>query len=270
MNEVKWIKIVTDIFDNRKIKQIEQMPDSDALLVIWFKLICLAGKINENGNLYFTEELPYTDRLLANEFNKPIATIQLALQTFQEFQMIEVIDDIIRISNWEKYQNVDGMERIREQTRLRVAKHRENKKLECNVTGNATVTHSNALDKEEDIDIDKDNINPLYPPLGETTKKERQSHKSMVAILQERHFSQPIEEVMTQWLKYKVEKKNGYKETGLKVLLDKVDRLVKEYGEDAFVDVVIRSMEKNYQGIVYEWLEKENPKQDKQGFERFV
>lgn len=165
MSEVKWIKIVTDIFDNRKIKQIEQMPDSDALLVIWFKLICLAGKVNDNGFLAFTDEVPYTDRLLANEFNKPIATVQLALKTFQEFQMIEVIDDIIRISNWEKYQNVDGMERIREQTRVRVARHRENKKLECNVTSNATVTQCNALDIEEDIDkeIDKNNISCSEP-----------------------------------------------------------------------------------------------------------
>ena len=172
MSDVKWIKIVTDIFDNRKIKQIEQMPDSDALLVIWFKLLSLAGKINDNGYLTFTDELPYTDRLLSTEFNKPIATIQLALKTFQEFQMIEVIDDIIKISNWEKYQNVDGMEKIREQTRKRVAKHRERKKLECNANSNVTVTQGNATDKEEDIDkdIEKKNRGTFVPPTVDEVK----------------------------------------------------------------------------------------------------
>lgn len=39
MADVKWIKIATDIFDNRKIKQIEAMPKGEAIIVIWIKLI---------------------------------------------------------------------------------------------------------------------------------------------------------------------------------------------------------------------------------------
>ena len=61
MAEVKWVKIVTDIFDNRKIKQIESLPEGDTIIVIWFKLLCLAGTINDNGNVYITQEIPYTD-----------------------------------------------------------------------------------------------------------------------------------------------------------------------------------------------------------------
>lgn len=152
MAEVKWIKIATDIFDNQKIKIIESMPDGDAIIVIWFKILMLAGNVNDGGSVYFTQDIPYTEQMLATVFNRPLTTIQLAMKTFEEFGMIEIVDDIIQVSNWEKYQNVDGLERIREQTRLRVAKHREKKKLECNATGNATVTQSNAID----IDIDKE------------------------------------------------------------------------------------------------------------------
>lgn len=152
MAEVKWIKLSIDVFDNRKIKLIEALPDGDAMVVTWFKLLCLAGNTNDNGDVYFTNEVPYTEEMLATLFNKPLQTVRMALNTFQQFGMLEVIDDIIHISNWEKYQNVEGMDRIREQTRNRVAKHREKKKLECNVT----VTQCNATDIEEDIDIDKD------------------------------------------------------------------------------------------------------------------
>lgn len=161
MAEVKWIKIATDIFDNKKIKIIESMPDGDAIIVIWFKILMLAGNVNDGGSVYFTKDIPYTDQMLATVFNKPLSTIQLALNTFEKFGMIEVVDDIIHLSNWEKYQNVDGLEKIREQTRARVAKHREMKKLECNVTSNVTVTQCNATDIEEDIDIelDKDKSN---------------------------------------------------------------------------------------------------------------
>ena len=156
MADVKWIKLSTDIFDNRKIRQIECLPDGDSIIVIWVKLMCLAGEINDCGRVYFTREIPYTDQMLAQQFNRPLTTVQMALNTFQHFGMIELIDNILHISNWEKYQNIEGLEKIREQTRKRVAKCRENKRLllESNVTCNVTVTDSNAT--EEDIEEDKD------------------------------------------------------------------------------------------------------------------
>lgn len=158
MSEVKWIKICTDIFDNKKIKMLEAMPDGDALIVIWLKLLTLAGNTNDNGYIYFTKDIPYTEQMLATLFNRPLITVQLALKTFENYGMIEVIEDILRVSNWEKYQNVEGMERIREQTRKRVAKYREQKKIECNVTSNVTETQSNAIDIdiEKDIEIEKE------------------------------------------------------------------------------------------------------------------
>ena len=153
MADVKWIKIVTDIFNNKKIKQIDAMPDADTILVIWFKLLCLAGSINESGLIILTKDLAYTDEMLATEFRKPINTVRLALKTFESFGMIELVDNIYCISNWEKYQNIEGLERIREQTRLRVARHREKQKLlPCNVT----VTQGNATDIERDKERDKD------------------------------------------------------------------------------------------------------------------
>ena len=149
MAEVKWIKIVTDIFDNKKIKQIEKIPNGDTILVIWFKLIVLAGVTNDDGLIYITDEIPYNCETLSNEFNKPLNEIKIALDIFQKFKMIEIIDDFIRLKNWQQYQNTDGLEKIREQTRLRVQKHRENQRLtleneKCNVTRNVTVTQSNA------------------------------------------------------------------------------------------------------------------------------
>lgn len=166
MSNVKWVKVMTDMFDNRKIKQIEQLPDGDSIIVIWVKLLCLAGNVNECGFVFFTKEIPYTDEMMATEFNRPVSTIRLALQTFQRFGMVEIINDVIKISNWENYQNVDGMDKLREQTRKRVAKYREKQKhlledkgqKDSNVTCNVTVTECNAIeeDKEEDIERDKE------------------------------------------------------------------------------------------------------------------
>ena len=158
MSDVKWIQIATGIFDNRKIKQIERMPEGDAIIVVWIKLLCLAGTCNKNGLIYFTEEIPYTDDMLATEFGmeqpQRFNVLKLALATFVRFKMIEIIDSVYFISSWEKYQNTDALNKIREQTRLRVSKHRENKKVTCNVTVTDNVTQCNATDKEKEIEKD--------------------------------------------------------------------------------------------------------------------
>lgn len=158
MAEVKWIKVSTEMFsNNRKIKQIEVMPEGDAILVIWLKLLFLAGNINDGGAIYITPEIPYTDEMLANELRRPLNTVRLALNTFEHFGMIKIVDDILHLSSWEKYQSTDKLAEIREQTRQRVAKCREKKALaQGDVTSNVTVTLRNAIEEEKEKDKEKE------------------------------------------------------------------------------------------------------------------
>lgn len=151
MSEIKWIKITTDIFDDEKICLIDALPDHDAILVIWFKIIVLAGKLNKNGVLAISPNLVYTDEMLATRFQRPLNTVRMALGIFERFGMIEVVEGVITLPNWEKHQNIDGMEKIKEQTRKRVARHREKQKELAlgNVTGNVTVTDGNALEEDK-------------------------------------------------------------------------------------------------------------------------
>ena len=157
MSEIKWIKITTDIFDDEKIRLIDALPDHDAILVIWFKILALAGKHNRNGLLMMSDKVHYTDEMLATIFQRPLNSVRMALGVFEQFGMIEIIDGVITLPNWEKHQNIDGMERIKEQTRNRVARHREKQKSLAlgNVTCNVTVTDGNALEEEAEGDKTK-------------------------------------------------------------------------------------------------------------------
>jgi len=156
MADVKWIKLATGLPDNKKIKQIRRLPDGDTIALMWIFLMCLAGETNDEGMVYFTPEIPFTEEMLADQFLIDINTIRLGLTTFQRFGMIEIVDDIICLPSWEKWQSVDKLSEIREQTRKRVAKHREKQKLSAgNVTCNVTVTQSNATDIEEEKEEDK-------------------------------------------------------------------------------------------------------------------
>ena len=123
MAEVKWIKIVTDVFDDEKTLMIETLPDADSIIVIWFKLLCLAGKQNNSG-VFLMGRMPYTDEMFATVFRRPLNTVRLALKTFEDFGMIEIINDTVTIPNWDKHQSLDAYEKKKERDRLYQAERR--------------------------------------------------------------------------------------------------------------------------------------------------
>ena len=128
MAEIHWIKLRIDMFDDEKIKIIQSMPEGDAILVIWIRIIALAGKCNAGGLVLVEDEFPYTDEMLSVIFNKPLATVRLALKTFEKFRMIESTEKGFYITNFDKHQNVEGMDKIREQNRIRKQRERAKKK----------------------------------------------------------------------------------------------------------------------------------------------
>ena len=157
MAEVKWVKLTTDMFDNRKIKHLRRLPEGNNIVLIWVMLLTMAGRCNSGGMIFLTENIPYTPKMLADELDFEENTVLLALQALEQLDMIVADNDFFAIAGWEEYQNIDGLDKIREQTRKRVAKCRENKRLETgNVTGNVTVTDGNAVEEEGDKDKEKD------------------------------------------------------------------------------------------------------------------
>ncbi len=152
MADVKWIKITTDIFDDEKILLIETLPDAYAIITVWFKLLCLAGKQNNSG-VFLMGRMPYTDKMLATIFRMKETTVTLALQTFEQFGMIEIIDGVITIPNWGKHQNLDQLESKKEYMRSYMKEYREKQKaltsgkVYCKTNSKTNVS---SLDKEEE------------------------------------------------------------------------------------------------------------------------
>ena len=159
MAEIKWVKITTDMFDNRKIKHLRKLPDGNNIVLIWVMLLTMAGRCNAGGMIFLTENIPYTTKMLADELGFEENTVKLALRSLEQFNMITTQHGHFAISGWNEYQNIEGMEKIREQTNKRVAAYRQRQKLlaesieNSNATCNVTVTQPNATDKiriEED------------------------------------------------------------------------------------------------------------------------
>lgn len=154
MAEVKWIKITTDIFDDEKIKIIDSMPSRDEVLVIWFKLLALTGKVNENGMLFMNNKFAYTPEMLSAVFNRELNIVNLALNTFEKFGMISVEEnEVICIQNWDKHQNIDGMQKLKEQNRDRKRLQRERQKQVLQIgTISNEIQESEMIEEFEEVE----------------------------------------------------------------------------------------------------------------------
>lgn len=340
MADVKWIKIVTDIFDDEKMYAIECMPDGKDIELIWFKILCLAGKCNQNGFLIINPKLAYTDEMLAKIFRMDIGVVQRALEVFQNLEMIEVVENAYLISNWEKYQNQKGLDKIREQNRIRQKRFRENQKqtllgddpicVYCGETAsgvdhivpkskggrdtddntvlccarcNATKNNLSLTDFlnyndfiRKDLVNQNENLkrfvkwddetsryitlqNNVTPPLqNNVTPSYSYSNNSNISnylylkdnsneeYIEFIRMNIDIDDEVSLWMKYKDERKpkssNHYEETGLHSLLKKIHKMCLQYGNKNVVNVIEDSMSNNYQGIVWDKITKQNPKQE--------
>ena len=159
MAEVKWIKIVTDVFDDEKILMIESMPEADGMIVIWFKLLCLAGKQNNSG-VFQMGQMPYTDEMFSTIFRRPLNTVRLALKTFEQFGMIEIINNTVTIPNWGKHQNIDQIEARNAYMKNYMREYREKQNLissgntNCKPNSKPNVSEADKI-REEEIREDK-------------------------------------------------------------------------------------------------------------------
>lgn len=182
MAEVKWIKIVPNVFDDDKIKLIETMPDGDSIIVIWFKLLCLAGKQNRDGFLMMNDKIAYTEEMLSTIFRRPINTVRLALNTFEQFEMIEIINGAIYVTNWDKHQNVDGLAQLREYNRLAQQKSRDKKRLLRGVNDDVndmsmTCQECQGTDIDRDQEEEKESIYNMAGSANPSAPTKPKKHK---------------------------------------------------------------------------------------------
>jgi predicted phage replisome organizer len=243
--DVKWIKLTTDMFDNRKIKHLRRLPDGNNIVLIWVMLLTMAGRCNSNGMIFLTENIPYTPKMLADELDFEENTVKLALASLEQLNMVVTDQGYFTIAGWEEYQNIEGMEKIREQNRLRKQRQREKQKLLPDVSqdSHVTVTQSHATEEDKDIDIeeDKKSVRETTPTL-------------LKRLLPDYIIPEVLAEKMGEWITYKMERKEPYKEQGMKSLLRQIENNQLQYGEKAVCDLIDESMANGWKGIIFDRL----------------
>ena len=239
MGAVKWIKIVTDIFDDEKILLIESLPEADSIIVIWFKLLCLAGKNNNSGVFLLNERMAYTDEMLATIFRRNVNTVRLALKTFEIYGMIEIINSTITIPNWSKHQTLDQLEERKEYMKDYMRKYREKQKMlsqgdkKVNSKVNSKV-NVNALEEEREEEREEEN--------------NKKNKKSEFDILIEGYtVNLKLKETIYEFIKMRKTIKAPMTSNALKLMLKKLDKLSQV--DDEKIEIINNSILNSWKGI---------------------
>jgi predicted phage replisome organizer len=256
MAEVKWIKLTTDMFDNRKIKHLRRLPDGNNIVLIWVMLLTMAGRCNSSGMIFLTENIPYTPKMLADELDFEENTVRLALDALAQLNMIVTDSGFFAIAGWEEYQNIEGMEKIRESKRLAQARWRAKQK-ELPEAVDSTVDSTRCLvdDAEEDKEKERE----------EEKKSKRETTATLLKrLLPEYAFSDALMAKLSEWIAYKTERREPYKEQGMKALLRQVENNCRQYGEASVCSLIDDSMSNGWKGIIFDRLKNPNTRKSYQ------
>ena len=151
---VEWLKFKVGMFDGHSFKRIKRakidgvVDFRDKLTAVWFELIDLAGKVNNNG-FYFNDDLAYTNyEEIAIMIDRTEKEVELCINWFIENGMMEKVNSHLLLSNFAKYQNTEGLEKIREQNRIRQQRYREKQKEVLKLANNNVSNVTNTLRNE--------------------------------------------------------------------------------------------------------------------------
>ena len=251
MDNVKWIKLFVSARKGKSMKQIKALPDGKSLALFWYEIMQLAGECNENGFLYFEQDFPYTDAMLANEFDYDESFVKYAIQIFKQFKMIEQIDDVYMLSNWDKYQNVQSLENIRIQNAKRQAKYR--KKLK----------ELNALENSEVKPINESNVisnveNSLL--ITQSNAIERRKKKEDIIINNNKNVfveDNKLNKTIIEFIEFRKKIKSPMTDRAIELLINKLDKVGSTTNEK--IEILNRSIMNGWKGIF------ELPKEIKKG-----
>ena len=270
MDNVQWIKLKVGMFDGESFKKIKKAKIGgesfrDKLTAVWFELLDFAGKCNHSGFLINSREIPFQSISdIAVMIDRTTEELDLCMKFFINEGMVEIIDDIYLLSNWMMYQNEDKLAKIREQKRISQAKWRMSKKLKSEDTSDnaksdveSTGTSTAHLPSYSISNSSSTSCNKGKEGKGGTGERGGKTQPVSDEISAAMSKLPSLVQVqMQEWLEYKAERKEFYTPRGLQSLMTVVQKRVDQYGAQAVIDVIERTMASNYRGVVWEWLER--------------
>jgi predicted phage replisome organizer len=146
MKERRYVRFRVDMYEDTKFKIIDRMSNRDLIHYVWNRVVVLAGKVNQEGELYMSRNIPYTVETLSIEFNRDISEVKSALDVLINLEMIEIVDNnIYKVKNFVKHQNI----KVKEKNKI-VKKENETK-----------IPEKADMDKNKGVEVSPQNVIPI-------------------------------------------------------------------------------------------------------------
>lgn len=227
MSEKKyyWLKMTDQFFEDKAIKKLRKIAGGDTYTVIYLKMLLTA--IKQGNKMYFEGVEDNFMEELALELNEDADNVKVTVSYLKSKGLIEVLgtDEILLTQCAEMVGSETDAAR-----RKRLQRDRErNRSL----------------------------VAAEVPALEEKAPKKKAENTMQLfqRLIAEYDISEQVQEKMEVWFRYKMERKEAYKEQGMKSLLKRVENCEKSYGSDAICDLIEYCMANNWKGIIWKILE---------------
>lgn len=101
-----WLKLKKDFFKRHDIKILEGMPNGKEIVLFYLKLLC--ESVDHDGELRFSDSIPYTPHMLASVTNTELAVVEQGIKILEELGMlVKDKDETIIMRDTEKMMGSD-------------------------------------------------------------------------------------------------------------------------------------------------------------------
>ena len=243
-----WLKLPRDFFGKHYIKILRAKENGE--LLVLFYMWMLTESIDHAGRLRYSEDIPYDEEMLAEASGFALHIVTQALQQLTKLQLVILESDgsLFLPKTADMVGSESGSaQRVREYRERKNSKEKKPETVE-NTESNDNVTKCNA-------DVQKSNIEKELEKENKKGGKRETTQSIFERILPEYTISDVMADKLREWFKYKTERKDGYKEQGMKSLLKQVANKVSVYGDTAVCNLIDECMSNGWKGIIWDKLQ---------------
>lgn len=149
-----WLKLKKDFFKRHDVKIVEKMENGKDYVLFYLKLLC--ESLDHNGNLRFSDTIPYDENMLSAITDVNIDIVRSAMRIFISLNLIEVLED--KTIYMREVEKMTGSETLSAERVRRFRERQTQQMLPCN----ADVTNCNGGVTQENRDKSIESISNIY------------------------------------------------------------------------------------------------------------
>ena len=235
-----YLKLKEDFFDSDEMLLLQGMKDgylySDILMKMYLR------SLKNEGRLMYKDYIPYSLEMISTITRHQVGTVERAMKIFEQLKLVEILDNgaiyMMDIQNFIGQSSTEADRQRRYYRRIQ-----NEKELSGPAKPTAVIPEAKGTEKPPE----EKQAKPKKP-----AQKKEDTMQLYERLAPEYNLGDEIKAKMREWCTYKIERKEGYKEQGMKSLLRQIEKRVAEFGEGRVCDLIEECMSNNWKGIIWD------------------